>query len=111
MKKDDKKQSLLSLAKYTNFEVTLEAIYMQSGAHQAKVNEKFAKNKNYIRNQTVALKIISSLIMLLMPLMGFIFYFEIIETIDYLPISTEATGSHWQLRSSGSSLLAECCWR
>ena len=56
----NKKLSLFSLAKYTNLEIMMESQYISAGAHQAKLLEKFEKNKNYIRNQSIAMKVISA---------------------------------------------------
>ena len=85
----NKEPSLFSLAKYTNLEITMESQYMSAGAHQAKLLEKFEKNKNYIRNQAISLKIVSAVLMLLMPMVSFIIYFDIFETIGYYSISIE----------------------
>ncbi|TFG23234.1 MAG: hypothetical protein EU533_03370, partial [Promethearchaeota archaeon] len=83
----NKEPSLFSLAKYTNLEITMESQYMSAGAHQAKLLEKFEKNKNYIKNQVISLKIVSAVLMLFMPMVSFIIYFDILETIGYYSIS------------------------
>ena len=84
-----KEPSLFSLAKYANLEIMMESQYMTAGAHQAKLLEKFEKNKNYIRNQAIAMKVISAFLMLLMPLLSFIFYFDIRQTLNDQAVSIE----------------------
>jgi len=78
---------LFSLSKFTNFEMIMDSQLASSGAHQAKILEKYAKNNKYIRNQAISLKFISALLMVLMPLLSIIMYFEIMENMDpFYPI-------------------------
>ncbi|TET07781.1 MAG: hypothetical protein E3J83_04655, partial [Candidatus Atribacteria bacterium] len=78
---------LFSLSKFTNFEMIMDSQLASSGAHQAKILEKYAKNNKYIRNQAISLKFISALLMVLMPFLSIIMYFEIMENIDpFYPI-------------------------
>ncbi len=67
----------------------MESQYMTAGAHQAKLLEKFEKNKNYIRNQAIAMKVVSAFLMLFMPLLSFIFYFDIRQTLNSQAVSIE----------------------
>ena len=85
---DEKKGlKLFSLSKFTNFEMIMDSQLASSGAHQAKVLEKYAKNNKYIRNQAISLKFISALLMVLMPLLSIVMYFEIMENMDpFYPI-------------------------
>jgi len=85
---DEKKGlKLFSLSKFTNFEMIMDSQLASSGAHQAKILEKYAKNNKYIRNQAISLKFISALLMVLMPFLSIIMYFEIMENIDpFYPI-------------------------
>lgn len=85
----NKVPSLFSLAKYANLEIMMESQYMSAGAHQAKLLEKFEKNKNYIRNQAIAMKLISAFLMLFMPLLSFIFYFDIRQSLSEHAVSIE----------------------
>ena len=85
----NKELSLFSLAKYANLEITMESQYLSAGAHQAKLLEKFEKNKNYIKNQTIATKVVSAFLMVFMPLLSFIFYFDINQTLNEHAVSIE----------------------
>jgi len=80
--KEKKKLNAFSLSKYTNFEMIMESQFASVGAHQAKLLEKYEKNNKYIRNQAISLKIISSLLMMMMPLMSILLYFEITDGIS-----------------------------
>jgi membrane protease YdiL (CAAX protease family) len=80
--KEKKDLSAFSLSKYTNFEMIMDSQFASVGAHQAKLLEKFEKNSKYIKNQAKALKIISSLVMMLMPLMSILLYFIITDEIS-----------------------------
>ena len=59
----------------------MESQFASSGAHQARLLEKYEKNNKYIKRQATALKFVSSLMMMLMPLMSTILYFVIKEQI------------------------------
>ncbi|GAG02846.1 unnamed protein product, partial [marine sediment metagenome] len=72
---------LFSLSKFTNFEMIMDSQLASSGAHQAKILGKYEKNNKYIKNQALSLKFISALLMVLMPLLSIIMYFEILENI------------------------------
>ncbi|NVM44272.1 MAG: CPBP family intramembrane metalloprotease [Candidatus Lokiarchaeota archaeon] len=53
-----KELGLYKLAKYTNLEIVMEAQVLSSGANQAKLLEKYKKNKASIKQQAIATKII-----------------------------------------------------
>jgi len=79
--------NIYSLSKFTNHEMILDSQLASSGAHQSKVLEKCEKNKKYIRTQAISLKIVSALLMMLMPMLSIIMYFEILENMDpFYPI-------------------------
>jgi len=59
----------------------MESQFASAGAHQAKLLEKYEKSNKYIKRQATALKIVSSLMMMLMPLMSTVIYFIIKENI------------------------------
>ncbi|NVM44274.1 MAG: CPBP family intramembrane metalloprotease [Candidatus Lokiarchaeota archaeon] len=80
--REKKELSAFSLSKYTNFEMIMDSQFASVGAHQAKLLEKFEKNSKYIKNQAKSLKIISSLVMMLMPLMSILLYFTITDEIS-----------------------------
>ena len=77
----EKLKSIYSLAKYPTYEILMEGQLASAGAHQARLIEKFKKNKNYIRNQFFALKIVFSFLFGFLPLMPLASYFQ---TVDYL---------------------------
>ena len=79
--KDKKKLNCFSLSKFTNYEIIVDSMFASSGAHQAKVLEKFEKNNKYIKNQAIVLKFVSALVMMFMPFLSIIMYFEITEGI------------------------------
>jgi hypothetical protein len=59
----------------------MDSMFASSGAHQAKVLEKFERNNRYIKNQSIVLKFVSALVMMFMPLLSIILYLEITEGI------------------------------
>ena len=69
-------------SKYTNYEMILESQFASAGAHQAKLLEKCEKSNKYIKRQSTALKLASSLVMMMMPLLSIIMYFAILEDIS-----------------------------
>lgn len=79
--KDKKKLNCFSLSKFTNYEMIMDSMFASSGAHQAKVLEKFEKNNKYIKNQSIVLKFGSALVMMFMPFNSIILYLEITEGI------------------------------
>ena len=54
-------KSFYSIAKYTTYEILMDGQIASAGAHQARLLEKFKKNKNYIKHQFIALKLVFSL--------------------------------------------------
>ena len=78
---------LYSVSKFTNFEMIMDSQLASSGAHQAKVLEKCEKNNKYIKTQAISIKIVSAFLMVFMPLISVIMYYEITEEIgDLFPI-------------------------
>lgn len=69
----EKDLTLYKLAKFTNLEITMEGQVQSSGANQARLMEKYKKNKKSIKQQVIAIKIIFSGLFL---------------SISFLPIST-----------------------
>ena len=69
-------------SKYTNYEMILESQFASAGAHQARLLEKCEKSNKYVKRQSSALKIASGFVMMLMPLLSIIMYFEIIGTFS-----------------------------
>jgi len=54
----EKEMGLYKLAKYTNLEIVMEAQIQSSGANQARILEKYKKNKGSIKQQAFVTKII-----------------------------------------------------
>ncbi|MHA1412774.1 MAG: CPBP family glutamic-type intramembrane protease [Promethearchaeota archaeon] len=70
-----KEISLYKLAKYTNLEIVLEAQLQSTGANQSRLMEKFKKNKNSVKQQAIALKVVYAFIfsmITILPLMTFL---------------------------------------
>ncbi len=76
---EEEKLKYYSLSKYTCYEILMESQIASAGAHQARLIEKFKKNKNYIRNQFIALKIVFAFLFLFLPILPLFTYFEISE--------------------------------
>ncbi|TKJ23493.1 MAG: hypothetical protein CEE42_12040 [Promethearchaeota archaeon Loki_b31] len=76
----EKDLTLYKLAKFTNLEITMEGQVQSSGANQARLMEKYKKNKSSIKQQVIAIKIVFAVMLLF---------------ISFLPISTylEAKGA------------------
>ena len=70
----EKEMGLYKLAKYTNLEIVMEAQIQSSGANQAKVMEKYRKNKKSIKQQAFAMKLVLAVMLLVF--------------VAFLPIST-----------------------
>ena len=60
----EKEMGLYKLAKYTNLEIVMEAQVQSSGANQARVMEKYRKNKGSIKQQAFAMKIVLAVMLL-----------------------------------------------
>ncbi|MHA2280952.1 MAG: hypothetical protein ACXAC5_08880, partial [Promethearchaeota archaeon] len=86
--KEKKRKSLYSLAKYPTYEILMEGQMASAGAHQAKFIEKLKKNKNYIKNQSFALKTVFSVLFLFLPLLPLFTYFQIAENMGSYSINT-----------------------
>ncbi|MHA2182271.1 MAG: hypothetical protein ACXAAH_12710, partial [Promethearchaeota archaeon] len=85
---EKKQKSFYSLAKYPTREILLESQIASAGAHQAKFIEKLKKNKNYIRNQSLALKIVFSFLFVFLPLLPLVTYFQITDNMGFYTINT-----------------------
>jgi len=80
----ERKIKLYSIAKYVNREVFLKAQLDIAGANQARLLEKYEKNKKALRSQTIAMKVIYSIIFAMLSIMPLMTYFTI---LDYLKTS------------------------
>jgi len=72
----EKDLTLYKLAKFTNLEITMEAQVQSSGANQARLMEKYKKNKSSIKQQVIALKIVFAVMLLFISFLPIITYFE-----------------------------------
>jgi len=60
----EKELGLYKLAKYTNLEIVMEAQIQSSGANQARVIEKYKKNKGSIKQQAFVMKLLFAIMLL-----------------------------------------------
>ncbi|MFX0082126.1 MAG: CPBP family intramembrane glutamic endopeptidase [Candidatus Hodarchaeota archaeon] len=79
--KDKNQKSFYSLAKFAAHEILMEGQIASAGAHQARLLEKFKRNKNYIRNQFLALKLVFGFLFVFFPFLPLATYFEIERSI------------------------------
>jgi len=66
------------LAKYPTYEILMDSQIASAGAHQARLIEKFKKNKNYIKHQFLALKLVFSFLFVFLPIVPLAMYFDVI---------------------------------
>ncbi|MFW9819512.1 MAG: CPBP family intramembrane glutamic endopeptidase [Candidatus Thorarchaeota archaeon] len=78
------------LARYPVYEVIMEGQIASAGAHQAKLLEKFKKNKKYIKHQYLALKFVFAFLFVFLPLFPLIVFLQITDYINQgtYPINT-----------------------
>ncbi len=84
------KLGLYKLAKYTNLEIVLDSQVQSSGANQARLMEKFKKNKNSIKYQVFAMRFAYGFIFGMTALLLVVFYFPLTEFINSGTISIES---------------------
>ncbi|MFX1478281.1 MAG: hypothetical protein ACFFCI_09120, partial [Promethearchaeota archaeon] len=73
---EKKQKSFYSLAKNVSHEILMEGQIASSGAHQARLIEKFKKNKNYIKHQFLGLKIVFSFLFVVLPILPLMTFFQ-----------------------------------
>jgi len=69
-----------SLAKYPNLEILMDSQLASAGANQAKILEKYKKNKKAIKRQLIALKVVYGLIFVFIPFFSVWGYLEIVSS-------------------------------
>ncbi len=74
---EEEKLKYYSISKFTCYEILMEGQIASAGAHQARLIEKFKRNKNYIKHQFLALKIVFSFLFTFFPLLPLVMYFQI----------------------------------
>ncbi|TKJ20090.1 MAG: hypothetical protein CEE43_13660 [Promethearchaeota archaeon Loki_b32] len=79
---EKKQKSFYALAKYPTYENLMEGQIASAGAHQAKLIEKFKKNKNYIKHQFLALKCVFGFLFVFLPILPLVTYFQIQDSVD-----------------------------
>ena len=78
-----------SLAKYPNLEILMDSQLASAGANQAKILEKYKKNKKAIKRQLIALKVVYGFIFVFIPFFSVWGYLEIVgEYSSSSPIET-----------------------
>jgi membrane protease YdiL (CAAX protease family)/predicted permease len=78
---EERKLKYYKLAKFPTFEILMEGQIASAGAHQARLIEKFKKNKNFIRNQFLALKLIFTFMFVFLPLLPLVTYLQVAEEL------------------------------
>jgi len=73
----EKEMGLYKLAKYTNLEIVMEAQIQSSGANQARVIEKYKKNKGSIKQQAFAMKLVFAMMLLFIAVLPISTYFQV----------------------------------
>jgi len=92
----EKELGLYKLAKYTNLEIVMEAQIQSSGANQARVIEKYKKNKGSIKQQAFVVKVIFAIMLLSIALLPINTYFQVISMLNnqsVIPDSVLVPGS------------------
>ncbi len=78
----EREMGLYKLAKYTNLEIVMEAQVQSSGANQARVLEKYRKNKGSIKQQAFAMKIVFAMMLLFVAILPVSTYFQVISILS-----------------------------
>ena len=80
--------SLYKLAKYTNLEIVMEAQVQSSGANQAKLMEKYKKNKNSIKSQAFAMRLVYGVMLAFLTVIPLFTTLRLVEFFNDLFVST-----------------------
>ena len=83
-----KKLKLYKLAKYTNLEIVMEAQIQSTGANQAKLMEKYKKNKKSVKNQVIALKLVYAILIFFIIVVPIFTILQVVESFGTLPVNT-----------------------
>jgi membrane protease YdiL (CAAX protease family) len=79
---EEQKLKYYRLAKYPTYEILMDGQLASAGAHQARLIEKFKKNKKYIKNQFLALKFIFAILLLFIPLLPLVSYLQLFGYLE-----------------------------
>ncbi|MHA2392838.1 MAG: hypothetical protein ACXAEX_12900 [Promethearchaeota archaeon] len=77
---EDKKK-FYKLAKYPVYEILMEGQIASAGAHQAKLLEKYKKNKKYIKHQYLSLKFVFGFLFIVLPVFPLLIF---LQSADYV---------------------------
>ena len=72
--------SAYAISKQVCHEILIEGQIASSGAHQARLIEKFKKNTKYIKHQFLALKFVFAFLFAFLPILPLVTYFELKDT-------------------------------
>jgi membrane protease YdiL (CAAX protease family) len=86
----EKDLGLYKLAKYTNLEIVMESQMLSSGANQARLLEKFKKNKSYIKNQAIATKFAFAVMLFFVVGLPISAYFQVVNSFSNPSIPPES---------------------
>jgi membrane protease YdiL (CAAX protease family)/predicted permease len=81
---------LYKLAKYTNFEIVMESQVLSSGANQARLLEKYKKNKRAIKQQAIAMKFAFAVMLFFTAGLPIITYIQVIISFNKPSITPES---------------------
>jgi membrane protease YdiL (CAAX protease family) len=83
-----KRLNIFRLAKYTNLEIVMEAQLQSTGANQAKLMERYKKNRKSIQHQVLALKIVYAVMIFFTAFIPLITTLQIINGFSTFSINT-----------------------
>ncbi|MFX0179080.1 MAG: CPBP family intramembrane glutamic endopeptidase [Candidatus Hodarchaeota archaeon] len=86
---EDIKYKFYSLAKYPNLEILMDSQLASAGANQAKLLERYKKNKKAIKRQLIALKVVYGFIFVFIPFFSVWGYLEIVRGYSSSPFIEE----------------------
>ena len=78
---EEEKLKYYKLARYPVYEVLMDGQIASAGAHQAKLLEKFKKNKKFIKHQYLALKFVFAFLFIVLPIFPL---FIFLQSADYI---------------------------
>ncbi|NHJ20506.1 MAG: CPBP family intramembrane metalloprotease [Candidatus Lokiarchaeota archaeon] len=81
---------LYKLAKYTNLEIVMESQVLSSGANQARLLEKYKKNKGAIKQQAIAMKFAFAVMLFFTVGLPIITYIQVIISFNKPSITPES---------------------
>ena len=91
---EEKKLKLYKLAKYTNLEIVMEAQMQSTGANQAKLMERYKKNKKSVQHQVLTLKIVYAVLIFFTGVVPIFTILQLVQGLSFgtLPLDTALFG-------------------